>query len=91
MDIKIELTEDQRKALEEFARRLANGIKIMVDAIKAIWDRFNKFCDELPMKINKYIMSMHPKKRYKFFKAMGIKNYIPFFRRDGVLHCRNNC
>lgn len=86
-ELKIELTNEQKEVIQR-----------IVDALKAIVETWEKFWERVKVAINaitegfiNYIRSIEPKKRYKLLKKLGITNYIPFFSREGITHCRNNC
>lgn len=82
-----ELTQEQKEIIEkayEVFCKVAEAIKSVVEQIREFWDNLsNSFIT--------YVISLQPKKRYKFLKRIGIKNYVPFFRRNGIVRCRNNC
>nr|WP_308743212.1 hypothetical protein [uncultured Anaerocolumna sp.] len=79
-----ELTQEQKDELNEVANKIIEAFKKIIEDIKKAVDKFFEH-------FNKYVSDLKPKNRYRFLKAIGIKNYIPFFRRDGTIHCRNNC
>jgi molecular chaperone GrpE (heat shock protein) len=83
-EFKYELTQEQKDAVKKFVKRLVN-------TIDELWNLIKKALNDIAHNFNTYIRGLNPKKRYKFLKAIGIKNYLPFFHRDGVIHCRNNC
>jgi hypothetical protein len=83
----MELTQEQKEAFEKIVK-VANSLyewmkKVVSKGREALIRSWNYF--------KAYIMELPPKQRYKLLKSMGIKNYLPFSRRDGVIHCRNNC
>jgi len=80
-------SEEQRKSILE----LFDNIKL---AFEKVWDIFKKAAEAIASALVKYIDSIQnldPRKRYKRLKRMGIKNYIPFFKRSAIHRCRNNC
>lgn len=83
-----ELTQEQKDAID----KIVKAFQIIAEAIKKMFNRIKDLRNELSRRFNLYISSLHPKKRYKFLKSLGIRNYLPpHFRRNGVIHCRNNC
>ncbi|HHV09981.1 MAG TPA: hypothetical protein GXX75_06865 [Clostridiales bacterium] len=76
----MELTQEQKEVI----RKIAEAFRKIIAAVKETINRVKEF-------FNTYIVSLEPKRRYKFLRSIGIKNYVPFFRRRGVIHCRNNC
>lgn len=94
----MELTQEQKDALENIARAVSEALEKISKAVNTLYEWMKNIVSkvrELLLKSWDYlktcIMKIPPKQRYKLLKSMGIKNYLPFFQRDGVIHCRNNC
>lgn len=94
----MESTQEQKEALEQIGKAVKEAIDKIVKTANALYDwitdviaRVKETLIRSWSYLKTYIMKLPPKQRYKLLKSMGIKNYLPFFRRDGVIHCRNNC
>ena len=85
--IKFELTEEQKEALQ----KVGEVFNRIADAAKELWAKIKKAMDVIASLFREYVMNMEPKKRYKLLKRLSITNYIPYFRREGIFRCRNNC
>ncbi len=83
-EFKYELTQEQKDAVKKFANQIVNAFEKLLNLIQ-------EALHTIAHNFNAYICSLKPRKRYKFLKAIGIKNYLPFFRRNGIIRCRNNC
>lgn len=79
----LELTDRQKEALQ----KLANNIK---EFAREVWEKLKQAINQLKEAFQIYVSNLEPKKRYKFLKSIGVRNYIPFFKRK-VFRCRNNC
>lgn len=94
----MESTQEQKEALEQIGKAVKEAIDKIVKTANALYDwmtdviaRVKETLIRSWSYLKTYIMGLPPKQRYKLLKSMGIKNYIPFFQRNGVIHCRNNC
>ncbi|HWT27614.1 MAG TPA: hypothetical protein VN131_06715 [Mobilitalea sp.] len=93
-----ELTEEQKDAHEQIGKAIKEAVDKIVKTANVLYEWMKRVIARVKETLVKswsylktYIMELPPKQRYKLLKFMGIKNYLPFFRRDGVIHCRNNC
>lgn len=68
------------KALIEIFDRFKKAAMQLIENLKKLWNAY----------IN-VIMKFPPKERYKHLKRLGVTNYEPFFKREGIHRCRNNC
>lgn len=94
----MELTIEQKEALEKIAKvvndtaiKISKDINTLYKWIRRVIAKVKELLIMSWKYIKSHIMELPPKQRYKLLKSMGIKNYLPFFRRNGVIHCRNNC
>lgn len=84
MDVnKFELTEKQKEVMIN----LINGIK---ELAKRICEAFKEAITRITEAFNLYVSNLTPKKRYRFLKVIGVKDYEPFFKTK-VYRCRSNC
>lgn len=90
LKLNLELSKEQKEALSglvsnlvELARKIGEIIRKIGEIIR---ETLNKFKEVYKI----YILNLEPRKRYRFLKAVRIKNYVPFFKRD-IFRCRNNC
>jgi hypothetical protein len=94
----MELTQEQKEALEQIGNAVKEAVNKIVKTANALYEWMKNVIARVKETLLKswdylktYIMKLSPKQRYKLLKSIGVKNYLPFFRRDGVIHCRNNC
>jgi hypothetical protein len=94
----MELTQEQKDALEKLAKSVSEAVDKITKAANALYEWMKNVISKVKETLLKswdylktYIMKLPPKQRYKLLKSIGIKDCLPFFRRDGVIHCRNNC
>lgn len=80
----MELTQEQIEAVRKFTDHIVDTFRRFCEAVK-------RMLEKIKVHFNKCILEMEPRKRYKLLKSIGIRHYEPFFRRKGVIHCRNNC
>lgn len=94
----MEITQEQKEALEQIGKIVKEAVDKIVKTAKTLYEWMKSVIARAKEALIKswdymkaYIMELPPKQRYKLLKSIGIKNYLPYFRRDGVIHCRNNC
>lgn len=78
----------------ELKERLASALNGIINAIKNLYEKLEIVAKAICNAFNTYlknIVKMDPRKRYKYLKSIGVKDYVPFFNRNGIYHCRNNC
>ena len=90
-ELKLELTKEQEEAMQKLASSIMEFCEKVWNELKKIFEGIAKVLEEIAEAFRIYIMSLQPKQRYKFLKAMGIKEYVGYFRRSGIIRCRNNC
>jgi hypothetical protein len=83
----MELTQEQKEALE----KLTKVVNALYEWVKNVVSKVKEALLKSWSYLKTYIMKLPPKQRYKLLKSIGIKNYLPFFRRDVVIHYRDNC
>lgn len=83
-ELKFELTKEQEEAIQRFAYSIS-------EFFEKVWYELKRALEGIAEAFRDYIMSLQPKQRYKFLKATGIKKYVRYFRRNGIIRCRNNC
>lgn len=87
MELQYELSNETKESLKSVVDSIIKAFKNLYQELKKIADATNRtFSIYL-----EYILKMEPRKRYKYLKSIGIKDYIPFFNYNGMYHCRNNC
>lgn len=62
----------------------------LCEVLKEVWRKIKKIIISTSKVFIDYIYTLEPRRRYKLLKSIGIKNYIPFFKRE-TFQCRNNC